>query len=390
MLNMHLISDFDDSFINKYHLGLGRWVWRIFKELGFTYMQNFFLQFNEVVYEMEKCRLDEMIAVSKDIIDGKIPQKQAEATFSYLALPNIFICRTDLQPGAIKLLYGDSVSTTFFCIDDFTHELLFGCNIHTEGGIPVDWFVVKQGDDVMQRRHMKLGYRLFEIPKRVKGNLQKKASYLIDIFRDIRNERMPQYSSAAYLVCLAWSSGLTNFFVEMSPFEDMTCLWRGLNAKRVYGLNDLWFIYHPWPTLIKTLSLLDSSSFSSKLTGLFTNHKLFLKALENFAYEWLMDHFPETFDVSFGPQIGVEGVPYPCDSLALEVPKNFKKNIDSDYWIYNKKRILFSDLKIPQEDALKGYYLDVDHETSLDEKIDETKIISVGIGRNTIFKKSLD
>ncbi|MHA1649493.1 MAG: hypothetical protein ACTSYB_04790 [Candidatus Helarchaeota archaeon] len=87
--------------------------------------------------------------------------------------------------------------------------------------------------------------------------------------------------------------------------------------------------------------------------------------------------------------VPLEG-PYPCDSLALEVLKNFKKNIDSDYWIYNKKRIRFSDLKIPQEDALKGYYLDVDHETSLDEKIDETRIISIGMGRNTIFKKSLD
>jgi len=383
---MHLISEFEDSFINKYHLGLGRWVWRIFKELGFIYMQNFFLRFNDVVYEMEKVRLDEMIATSKDILDGKISPKRAEETFCYLALPNVFICRTDLQPGAIKLLYGESISATFFCIDDFSQELLFGCNIHTEDGIPVDWFICKQGDDVMDRRHLKLGYKLFEIPKKVKGNLQKKAGYLIDVFKDIRNERMPQYASAAYFVCLAWSTGLTNFFVELSPYEDMTCLWRGMNAKRIYGLNDLWFNYYPWPPLIQTLSLSDCSGFAAKLAGLFTNNRLYLKPLEKFALDWLLNYFPEAYEVTFGQQIE-EGVPYPCDTLKLEVPKKFKNNIDENYWIYSDKRIKFSDLKVPKEEALNGYYLDVDHETSLEETIDASKIRSIGIGRNTIFKK---
>jgi len=382
---MHLISEFDENFINKYHLGLGRWAWRIFKELGLNYMQDFFSQFNDVVYEMEKVRLDEMIATSKDIIEGKITPERAEETFCYLALPNVVICRSDLQPGAIKLLYGDSVSTTFFCIDDFSQELLFGCNIHTEGGIPVDWFVIKQGDEVMNRRHLKLGYRLFEIPKRVKGDLQKKAIYLIDIFRDIRNERMPQFANAAYFVCLSWSTGLTNFFVELSPFEDMACLWRGINAKRIYGLNDMWFSFHPWPTLIQTLSLLSCREYSTKCAGLFMNHKLFLKSLEPFALEWLLNHFPEAYSVSFAPQIEDEGIPYPRDSLKLEIPKTFKKNLDENYWVYDPRRIHFEDLKIPKEEALKGYYLAVDHETPLDEIIDETKIISVGTGRNTIF-----
>ena len=61
------------------------------------------------------------------------------------------------------------------------------------------------------------------------------------------------------------------------------------------------------------------------------------------------------------------------------------KNENLD-WKYSEGWIQLDDLGIDIDEMLKGVFLDVTHETPLEEKIDSQKIISRGIGRTTKFE----
>ena len=159
----------------------------------------------DIAYDFIKLRLDEAIMSAQDCINGKL--KDPEKTMAYMLFPPITTVRCDLQQGLSKLLYGDSIDISFVIFYDLTGEIVFIFNGHCEDGIPIDWWLVGPDDeDVLERRHMKYGYKIKDIPTIAKG-MEKSGDMLLGILQDIRNERSPQWASSTYQLGLTWGYG---------------------------------------------------------------------------------------------------------------------------------------------------------------------------------------
>jgi hypothetical protein len=95
---------------------------------------------------------------------------------------------------------------------------------------------------------------------------------------------------------------------------------------------------------------------------------------------------PDLFAI-YQDQIENEGIPFPIQTINSKYPNLKKKdpNIRFDREYPPGDFLTPSDLGLNLEEFLSGVYLDVNHETPA-KKIDDSKILSTGIGRNTVFK----
>ena len=107
------------------------------------------------------------VNLAKQVSSGEI--KHPDKVFSTFFFPPVLFVRSDLQAGGTKLIYGESTDITFVIINDVNHEIFYLCNAHTEAGIPVDWWFINMGDEVFERRHLKLGMKLKDIVKKSKN-----------------------------------------------------------------------------------------------------------------------------------------------------------------------------------------------------------------------------
>ncbi|MHA1783632.1 MAG: hypothetical protein ACTSVY_11510, partial [Candidatus Helarchaeota archaeon] len=289
----------------------------------------------------------------------------------------------DLNQGTMKLLFGESTDVTFIVINDYSREIFFLLNCHQEDGIPVDWWLVHPDDDFLDRRHMKLGIKLRQIPQKVKG-LTKIGQTLISLLKDVRNERTPQWAHSAYQAGVVYGSSMANILCERSSFEAFASLWDGLQYKH-YGLPDFWFAFVPWPPMIKNFLMLGRKQFTLKFNGLSLQHQLYIQGLEEMAIKWLTEHFPEIFNLVFRGQVET-GIPRPIDTLNCKLPDLSKKSTydNNDFeWKYQDSSnfIHLLDLGLSFEDIWKGVLLNVNHETT--GEITREQILSIGLGTKT-------
>ncbi|NVM54473.1 MAG: hypothetical protein HWN66_12285 [Candidatus Helarchaeota archaeon] len=369
----------------KRYYPLGKHLMRVHSKMGFDYLHRMQDSSNAMQYPVLKERLTETIATTRAVLEGKL---RGEKIITYMIFPPVSSQRGDLTQGSMKLLYGDSVDLTFIVMDDNQDgEISFILNGHEEDGIPVDWWLVGRDDELLERRHLKLGYKLKELPSKVK-NLTECGRLAINILRDVRNERTPHWSTSAYHICMTWGSGGSNQLLMRSSWEGFASLWDGVNAKRIYGLPDYWFCYIPWPAMVNTLFLMQREQWTMRICGLTTGHKLYLQGHENIVTDWMLEKFPEIYNEVLKEHIEKNGVPTPVQTLECQLPNLRDKSVyerEDFAWYYPHPEnfIKLDDLGIDFKTFIKGIFLDVTHETT--EKVTGSHIISYGMGRNTKF-----
>jgi hypothetical protein len=366
-------------------------MWPIIRTHGWEYSKVAMEKVFKNYYNLAKVRLDEAILTAREVIKKKIERPDRILTFFFF--PVVFCIRTDLQQGTSKLLFGESTDTTFILLDDFSEGeigLMFNC--HMEDGIPVDWWLVdKQNEgEVLERRHLRLGFKLKDLPARV-SPLYKCGERIIEVLKDIRNERTPQWSTSTYHVCLCWMSAACNLGVEISNHESFVGVFDALTAKSNWQLFDNYVALVPWPPLIPTFLLLGRKGFLSRLAGLMCEDYLYLQGLGDYWIQWMTEKIPEIYDITLRQRLEEKGVPFPIQTSNCTLPNLLDKATyeKSDFiWNYPPGNYIRSeDLGLPVEEILQGVYLDVSTETDPAKRITPDHILSQGIGRSTkVFK----
>jgi hypothetical protein len=380
-------GDLPDTIRTKAFWPLSRVLWLGYTQLGYKAFEDVMPIVPEIAYDFIKIRLDEAIMTARDCIDGKLPN--AEKTMAYMLFPPVTTVRTDLQQGLSKLLYGDSIDISFVILYDLTSEVVFIFNGHCEDGIPLDWWLVGPNDeDILERRHMKYGYKIKEIPQKAK-NMTKTGDMLIDILRDIRNERSPQWGMSTYQLGLTWGYATLAIAATLSNYESTGALWDGIQSKMHYGLPDYWFMYHPWPPFLQTLTMQGRSKTIRVLTEMGVESRMYCQGIEDPIVKFYQEHFPEMWQLSVKDM--EEGVVTPRMTLECSPPdlKNKKTYEKEEFaWKFLEgSRVTAESLGMTFDEFLGGVLLDITPEFPLDGKVSKELIISKGIGRNTEFVK---
>lgn len=374
---------------------MARNLMRTLYESGWDYLRMAMEETIKNFYDIVKIRLNTAIQTSKLIVEGKLDNYDKIFTFS-LGVPVITI-RSDLQQGTSVLLFGNSCDISFVVVDDYTEEIAFILNTHNESGLPMSWYLIGHDDEIMNRRHLKLGYKIKDIPKKTK-TLNLCGKYLLDILKDIRNEKSPQWANSDYYSVIVWSGGVYNTGLEQSNYEVYNYLWEGVNIDRFTNW-DRYFTFYPFPNFLETIMRMDRRSYLLRMCGLTSKHKLYINQMQfpgicGNPGDWFKKTLPETIDKLWYKKMK-EGIPTPAQTLGLEIPdwknKEKLKTNKLDYKYPKGERVTPEELGVSYEDFLSGIYLDIDHNTPLDEKIDKEKIISLGMGQKTITteKKSI-
>ena len=382
-------GDIPDSLRTKKFLPLSFNMWPIIRDYGWEYSKKAMNIVFDRYYDIAKERLDEAIFTAKDIMNGKI--HDSDKIFTFFFFPVVFCIRSDLQTGTTKLLYGESTDTTFILIDDFTGEIGTFFNCHMESGIPVDWYMVNRDDEILDRRHLKLGYKLKDIPNHYK-TLHQSGERIINVLKDIRNERTPHWNRSSYNVVMVWMSGACNLGVEISNYEAIAGVYDGITTKKNWGLPDTYFDYIPYPPFIETLLLSQRIKFISILTGLSSGNNLYIQGLGDLWIDWLKKDIPEIYESALINKLEKNGLVTPHQSINCQV-SNLKSK---DTWrnskfepVYpNGNRIFSENLSISTEEVLHGVYLNIHNETPLNYKASDNDIISLGLGRSTKLLKN--
>ncbi len=376
-------SEIPDTSATKRFIPIMRYVYRIYQALGIEYLERLVQDLSdEVLYDIFKIRLNASIETAKAVMEGKI--SDPSKTMSYAFFPPVITIRNDLQQGTAKLLYGESNDISFICINDLSQEIFFVLNLHCEDGVPVDWWLAGPSDELLDRRHIKYGYKLRNITKKEK-NLSKAGLKLIDLLKDVRNERTPQWANSNYTLSMVWGTGAINTLNEISSYEAMGLIYDGISMKRILG--EYLFCYVPWPPLVETLTLMPRASFIMRLVGLGTGGYLYLTHVEREARRKIKEISPESLKYGCYGTWENEGVPNPAMTLGVQIPNLKDKTIYKEEkfdWIYPEgRRITLEDLDMDVEEALDGILTDIDQDFPINQKFTRDHIISTGMGIET-------
>ncbi len=233
--------------------------------------------------QMGKELLNEVISRMNEAIDHATRLAKGETEeihIDYWALPPTVSITSNLQAGTTKLIYSANCDCSFVLIDDFTGEVMGIWTNHIEDGLIIDryYFVPiidgsEEGWEIMNRRHLKIGERLRDIPK--KRKLADAGQFIVDILKDIRNEMHPEWSGGAFYVCMACLFGAYNQLTMKSNYEVLGAVHDGVNAEKL-GYSDSWFIYVPLPPILNTLFALPRNIWIKRLTNLTTGGRFYI------------------------------------------------------------------------------------------------------------------
>lgn len=380
---VHTYGEMPDDLYLKPFLPLLSFLWRVYKQLGWKGVDNYDAMGDEAIFDFFETRLNESIQTVKDVLDGKIAKP--DKVLSYIIMIPSLVIRSDLVIGTQRLFGGDSTDITFAVVHDYNAELLILLNCHIEDGIPVDWYMVRQKDEILDRRHMKYGYKLREIPRRTKDMI-KASQMLMDVLKDIRNERTPQFANSEYHVGTVISSWAINLMCIPSNYESIGETYDGRASKDMYGLPDYTFNLYPFPSAFNLFFYKGRSEFCKMIASLTTNMDFYVQPFEPKNLELIRTRVPELFAI-YKNMIEKEGIPFPVQTINCKYPniKSKDPNLRFDKAYPPGDFLTPADLGLTLEEFLSGAYLDVNHETPA-RKIDASKIKSTGIGRNTVFK----
>ena len=362
-------------------------MWPIIRTHGWEYSKDAMDRVFKNYYNIAKIRLDEAILTAKDIINEKLCRP--DRILTYYFFPCVMCILSNLQQGTTKLLFGESTDTTFILLNDFSEGqigLMFNC--HMEDGIPVDWWLVDEQNEgeVLERRHIRQGYKLKELPTRV-SPMYKCGERVIEVLKDTRNERTPQWSTSTYHVCLCWMSEACNLGVEVSNHESFAGVFDALTARDKWHLFDNYVSLVPWPPLIPVFLNLGRASFIKHLAGLFCEDHFYLQGLGDYWINWMKHDIPEIYELTMRQRLEEKGIEYPINTVNCALPNLLDKKFyeKSEFsWSYPAgNKILSENFGFSVEEVLQGVYLDITHETLATKPVALENILSRGIGRNT-------
>ncbi len=348
------------------------------------------LVFAEYAKKMIETRWNETREVEKAIKDGRIPRNRKKHTIVYWGIPPVIPMLATYSGMSAKMIYGPSADISFCAVNDITGEIELIFNAHEEDGVVEDFWFKLSDDEIFDRRHMKLGYKLREIPNRTK-NMAEASVKIRDILTDVRNELRPEWSNSTYHISLVYITGV-GLVAAISNWNSSASLWDGVNAQRIYGMKDSLFGYEPWPPILNMLFGLTRGEWAIKITQMLTNNKLFLNYFEKESLEFMKKHEPEGFE-QFLKLISYkyhQGIALPWQTVNCKIPKYDKENKKwlQNEFIYPKgPRIHYEDLDLSFEEVLSGVLFNITHETEIEDKVTRDHIISIGHGLNTKYLK---
>jgi len=230
----------------------------------------------EIIGEVS-ARMDEAIKHAKEYQDNK-----EKIYIDHWMLPPTVAISSNIQKDTTQLIYGKKSSCSFCVLDDFTGELIAVWNNYLEGGFPIDRYYMvpmlpghEDDYEYFNRRHLKLGERLKDLPKKKNRSLVESAKYILDILHDVRNEMHPERSKANFFVCIALLSGAINQLVMKSNYDVLATIWDGVNSKKL-GFPEQYFFYYPWPPILNTLFAAPRDIWTQRLTSLTTKGRFYI------------------------------------------------------------------------------------------------------------------
>lgn len=377
-------GDIPDELITKKHIFLGKNTWLLYRQFGYEFMETFLSALHDhVIVETINNRLKESIMIARDESLGKLPHP--DRTLIHWLLPPIQTIVAKMQQGSLKYFFGDSVDVSFAFIDDYTQNIPLVLTCHVENGLPVDFWMITKNDAEMDMKN-KDGIPFRDLPKKIK-TLGRCSVFVKELLNQLRAEKTPEWTTSAHFVFMGFNTGIYNLIAEHSNFEQQIAMWDAMNAAK-HGLPTTWFVYTPWPPMLKNLLNLDRKTSSLRALELFTKGKLHMLPLEQSVLIWLNERFPEVYRGLLA-QRAVYGVPTINQTLNCTIPDYSDESTfvrKKFAWKYPKgPRIFPKDLGLLLEETFRGVYLDVNSETPNDEKITEKHVLSIGMGRNTKF-----
>jgi hypothetical protein len=296
--------------------------------------------------------------------------------------------RADMQQGAIRLIYGNSADITFMAAHDLDKEIQFAINFHFEQGLATNYWYIKPGDDLLEKRHMKLGTKLKDIPKEI-PDFHEAGNKIRDILMDIRNEQDPEHANSAYNVCIFLLSAGTNNGALLSNYDEYAWMWEGINThnwgpsipKKYEFLSplkkaDTAQFYEPWPPIFYQLTKLPEIFWIKRIAGLLTGSQLYFQYIMN------LDGFNKSAPVKETMlEVWEEGAPSPQMVLNHEITP-----FGYTYPKVKGPRIAYEDLGLKQEDLLKGILTNITFDSN-QETFTPENVVSIGHGLETQFMK---
>ena len=336
-------------------------------------------------------RIEDGIALDKALKEGKI--KRLAETMVYWGFPPNQVIRGDLHSSSSVMIYGPSHDISFVGVNDLTREIVLAFNLHMEDGYPVDWWWISGEDQLFDRRHMKLGYKLRELPQKF-PDVAIAASKIRDILIDLRNERNPQWASASYSVALVFI--LVGITTPISNYDSIGQLWDGVNAQNVYKLPHSLFLYEPWPPMLNTFFALPRRDWIISLSRMLSGNQLYFHPSSKKIRDYIEKNYPDEFErmrLISSYQLRKVGIPLPIQSLNA-TPPQFDPVLNEwtslEFKFPEGRRIYYDDLVeagLSYEDIMSGVLFNITHRTKIKDKITEDHIISVGHGLDTKYLK---
>ncbi|MHA1276274.1 MAG: hypothetical protein ACTSQI_02280 [Candidatus Helarchaeota archaeon] len=382
-----------DFMYSKPYLPFCQFVWRLLKKQSWEDFWDRYDDFVEATLDELVMRMEEAIALGKKLQAGEL--KNPDKVVSFWILPPVLVVRSDLQQGAIRLIYGNSADISFMACHDLDKEVQFVINFHFEQGLATNYWYIRPGDELLEKRHMKLGTRLKDIPKEI-PDFHEAGSKILDILRDIRNEQDPDHVNSAYNVCMFLLSAGSNNGALLSNYSEYSWMWEGINMHnwgpqfmKKHGKEYPYFeplkkadtvqFYEPWPPIFYQLTKLPRPIWIKRIAGLLTNSMMYFQYIMNLKGFDKVAPVRETM-----LEMWEEGEPSPQMILNHEI-----KPYGYQYPKHQGPRIYYWDLGIKEDDVLKGFLTNITFDKTY-EKFDESNLVSIGHGIETVFVKKDD
>lgn len=387
----------DEDYWIKPWMPLAVNVWENMQMMGSYKFYEMYDEFCDIIIDELSARADEATAVTQAIADGKISRKEADHIITYWILPPILVSKASLLRDSSRIVYGNSADITFCGLSDNDREMKFAINFHFEEGWPTSHWFVKTGDPLLEKRHMKLGYMLKNIPKHY-PTLAEAGHHILPVLRDIRNEKDPEHYDSSYNSCLfALSGGISNG-MSVSNWDCFAHMWENIHCGNNVNsqnpkiwesigsgqwVNDALELYEPWPPIMLQLMKLSRRMWCERISGLLTNYQLYFQYVLNFELiEKLGYPFKQFLEMRWE-----EGMPLPAAIVQRKVPDlsgpretwRFGYEYPSDI-----PRLYLDDLGITFDEACQGFLTNITHETK-ETSFDFSNVVAMGHGVDTKF-----
>ena len=240
------------------------------------------------------------IDVCKKAVAEKPPPEELIKSewLCHLSHPPAYMVRPDLGFSTTQALYGKYATTMWAHANWWTGEFTWFQGFHNEDGIPVQHWVIAVAEELLKhfdeedrrtfltpsdfmaapkhpsalldRRHLRLGIKMREMPKKVPFVMNEWLRATREIVMDLREELFPKWAHAT--LYLSFSPGIYGISTQQH-FWSTTGFWGdpwyALNAARLLGHPIEYYTYEPLPPIVNTLVALPKEVFCRRLTEMF-------------------------------------------------------------------------------------------------------------------------